>query len=215
MWCCNTLHYPVHSYTFQAMHYALKYIDSQVKSSFMKKIHLTLVCTLLFLLYSVHSSGQLLALKTDALMDVGMIPNFGVEVITGGKTSINATVFGSQRIYKWDVKMIGVMPEFRFWFNGRPMTREFIGVSAMVAYYDITGSKQKYKGDAYAGAITFGYSFVLGLHWSLECHGGIGLLYYDQQRYYIGDRIRDSFYNANGFHIVPYNFGVTFAYLIR
>ena len=160
-------------------------------------------------------NAQLLAVKTNALADVAMAPNLSVEVVTGGKTSINATVIGCVNFYGKDVRMIGVMPEFRYWFNGRPLTREFIGISGAVAAYDLTWGDQRYKGDADAGAITFGYDFLLSPHWSLECHAGIGLLYYDQQRYYLGDRIRDNHYNANGFHIIPYNVGVTFAWIIK
>lgn len=159
--------------------------------------------------------AQLLAVKTNALLDVATVPNLGLEVITGGKTSLNASVFGTTTFWGKDVQMIGVKPEFRYWFNGRPLTREFIGIGAAVTAYDITWGDQRYKGDAYAGAVTFGYDFILGAHWSMECHAGIGLLYYDQQRYYLGDRVRNNYYNANGFHLVPYDLGVTFVWIIR
>ena len=176
---------------------------------------------LLFIIVVIASLGvprvnaQLLAVKNNVLADVAMAPNLSIEVVTGGKTSLSATVIGAVSFYGKDVQVIGVMPEFRYWFNGRPLTREFIGISGAVAEYDITWTNQRYKGDAYAGAITFGYDFLLSPHWSLECHAGIGLLYYDQQRYYLGDRVRDNYYNANGFHIIPYNIGVTFAWIIK
>lgn len=160
-------------------------------------------------------NAQLLAVKTNALADVAMAPNLSIEVVTGGKTSLSAMVIGCANFYGKEVQMIGVMPEFRYWFNGRPLTREFIGISGGVAAYDITWDNQRYKGDAYAGAITFGYDILLSPHWSVEFHAGIGLLYYDQQRYYLGDRIRDKSYNANGLHIVPYNLGITFAWIIK
>ncbi len=179
----------------------------------MKRISILIVCFLAWSGMKVHA--QLLALKTNALMDVAMVPNLGLEVVTGGKTSLNASVFGTPYFWGKDVRLIGVKPEFRYWFNGRPLTREFIGIGGAITAYDITWGNQRYKGDAYAGALTFGYDFILGPHWSMECHAGIGLLYYNQQRYYLGDRVRDNYYNANGFHLVPYDIGVTFVWIIN
>ena len=64
--------------------------------------------------------AQLLAVKTNALMDVATVPNLGLEIITGGKTSIVASVYGTSSFWGKNVKLIGVKPEFRYWFNGRP-----------------------------------------------------------------------------------------------
>lgn len=176
---------------------------------------LTFLLLLLTSLSAADMRAQLLAVKTNALLDVAMVPNLGLEVITGGKTSLNASVFGTTKVWGKDVQLAAVVPEFRYWFNGRPMTREYIGVSATFATYDITWGGQRYKGDAYAGALTFGYDFYLGPHWSLECHAGFGLYYYDQQNYYVGDRIRDKAYNSRGLYLLPYNIGVTFAWIIN
>ena len=156
----------------------------------MKRFSIFIVCFLAWSGMKVHA--QLLALKTNALMDVAMVPNLGLEVVTGGKTSLNASVFGTPYFWGKDVRLIGVKPEFRYWFNGRPLTREFIGIGGTITAYDITWG-----------------------HWSMECHAGIGLLYYNQQRYYLGDRVRDNYYNANGFHLVPYDIGVTFVWIIN
>ena len=179
----------------------------------MKRLFLLLICVTVLGCQHVH--GQLFAMKTNALLDVAMVPNLGLELITGEKTSLSAAVFGTTGIWGQKIQMIGAKPEFRYWFNGRPLTREFIGLGASIMAYDITWSGQRYKGDAYTGAITFGYDFILGPHWSMECHAGIGLLYYDQQRYYLGDRVRNNYYNADGFHLLPYDLGVTFVWIIN
>lgn len=162
-----------------------------------------------------HTAAQLLALKTNALYDALMVPNLGMEVIVGEKTSLNASVFGAYKAWGKDIKAVGITPEIRYWFNGRPLTREFVGASIGMATYDIVWGGQRYKGDGYAAALTFGYVFVLSPHWSLECHSGIGVMGYDQQRYYIGDRVRDSHYNVKGFMVIPYNLGVTLSWILK
>ena len=54
--------------------------------------------------------------------------------------------------------MIGLLPEYRYWFNGRPMTREFVGIAALGVSYDITWGDRIYQGDAAGAGITFGYA---------------------------------------------------------
>ena len=41
--------------------------------------------------------------------------------------------------------MIGLLPEYRYWFNGRPMTREFVGIAALGVSYDITWGDRIYQ----------------------------------------------------------------------
>ena len=91
-----------------------------------------------------------------------------------------------------DMKMVGAIPEFRYWFGGRPMMREFIGVAALGTSYDITWGSETYKGDAWGGGLTFGYAFFLSPHWNIECYGSVGAVYYDHKHYY-----RDDHYSEN------------------
>ncbi|MCM1108660.1 MAG: DUF3575 domain-containing protein [Clostridium sp.] len=161
--------------------------------------------------------AQLLAVKTDALMDVLMVPNLNGELVVGERSSINASVFGSYKVYGKDIKMIGLMPEYRFWFNGRPMTREFVGLAVIGVNYDLTWGKQVYDGNAIGAGLTFGYSFNLSSHWNLECYGSVGAIYYDQRHYYTGDRdeylgVRN---NSCGYAVIPFKLGVSFSYIIK
>lgn len=178
----------------------------------MKRQNLLLV--LLMLLCGMRMQAQLLSVKTDALWDVAMTPNLGLEIVTGEKTSVNASVFGNSHPWGLKVKMLGVMPEFRYWFNGRPMTRTFVGVSAVGLSYDVTWGHENYDGDAYGLGLTFGYAFSLGLRWVLECHAGLGAVYYNHRQYYTYDRFTDR-RNATGYALLPYKLGVTFAYIIK
>lgn len=177
----------------------------------------------LFLLITMLCLGttmvraQLLAVKTDALMDVMMIPNLNAELVIGEKSSLNASVFGSYKMYGKNFKTLGLMPEYRFWFNGRPMTREFVGLAVIGVNYDLTWGKEVYEGNALGAGLTFGYSFNLSSHWNLECYGNVGAIYYDQKRYYEGDReeLLGNRHNCRGYSVIPFKLGVSFSYIIK
>lgn len=179
----------------------------------MKRHWLLFLCMLF--LGGGRANAQLLALKTDVLLDGMMTPNLNVEMVVGGKTSINATLFGNHRPWGKELKMIGVMPELRYWFNGRPLTREFVGVSALGAAYDITWGSERYKGDAAGVGLTFGYAFFLGKHWTLECHAGLGAVYYTHRFSYVNDLYLHSEHNEHGYSLIPYKLGISFVYIIR
>ena len=159
--------------------------------------------------------AQLLALKTDALWDIMMTPNLGVELVTGNKTSVNVSVFGNHNPWGTNLKMLGAIPEFRYWFSGRPMIREFIGVAGLATSYDITWGSETYKGNAYGGGLTFGYAFYLSPHWNIECYGSVGAVYYDHQHYYREDNYTENRRNAHGYALIPFKIGVSFAYIIK
>ncbi len=176
------------------------------------------ICWIIFCILFLGSSGlyaQLLAVKTDAFMDCAMTPNLNLELVTGEKTSINATVFGNYKPWGTDMKIIGGMPELRYWFNGRPLTREFIGLSGIAAVYDITWSGERYKGDALGVGLTFGYAFYLSRRWSVECHGGFGAVLYSQTRSYIKDNYSVDYHNARGYSLLPYKLGVSIVYILK
>ena len=151
-----------------------------------------LLSTIITVAVTAGLKAQLLALKTDALWDGLMTPNLGMEIVTGNKTSFGLSVFGNYKPWGMDMKMVGAIPEFRYWFGGRPMMREFIGVAALGTSYDITWGSETYKGDAWGGGLTFGYAFFLSPHWNIECYGSVGAVYYDHKHYY-----RDDHYSEN------------------
>ncbi len=179
----------------------------------MKRHWLLLLCMVFF--GGSKLQAQLLALKTDALMDCMMTPNLNLALVTGEKTSINATVFGNYKPWGKDVKMMGAMPEIRYWFNGRPLTREFIGLSGIAATYDITWSGKHYKGDALGVGLTFGYAFYLSKRLTMECHGGFGAIFYTQTRSNVRDHYEVDYHNARGYSFLPYKLGVSFAYILK
>lgn len=181
----------------------------------MKRFFYLLLIGLCLNTMSVHA--QLIAVKTDALMDCMLTPNLNAELVLGEKSSINASVFGNYKPWGVDMKMLGLMPEFRFWFNGRPMTREFVGIALIGVNYDITWDNEIYDGNAMGIGVTFGYSFHLSRRWNLECYAGLGAIYYDQKHYYTKDNpaLVGTSHNSYGYTLLPFKLGVSFCYIIK
>ena len=105
--------------------------------------------------------AQQVAVKTNGLSLLAGVPNLGCELVVGERSSIDLSVYGGYKPYGADIKIIGVQPEYRYWFNGRPMVREYIGISALGASHDINWGKHIYEGDAVVIGITMGYSMAL------------------------------------------------------
>ena len=177
---------------------------------------------LLLLLCSLPAlHAQQVAVKTNGLMLAAMMPNVGCEFVVGERSSIDLSAFGSINIYGNKAKMIGFQPEYRYWFNGRPMTREFIGVAALGASYDITWGHHIYQGDAAGAGITFGYCFNLNKRLNIECYGGFGAVYFRQKQYYVNDNYEDyqengtAHANATGYKLLPIKIGISISYILK
>lgn len=178
---------------------------------------------LLLLLCGIPAAlhAQQIAVKTNGLMLAAMTPNIGCEFVVGERSSIDLSAFGSINIYGNKAKMIGIQPEYRYWFNGRPMTREFVGIAALGVSYDITWGKHIYQGDAAGAGITFGYAMNLSKRLNVEFYGGFGAVYFHQKQYYVNDNYEDytgnegSHANANGYKLLPIKLGVSVSYIFK
>lgn len=168
-----------------------------------------------------EASAQQIAVKTNALMWAGLTPNLGFEIVTGEHTSFDFSAMGHYRPYGLKSEMFALQPEFRYWFNGRPMIREFVGVGMLLTTYDMSLGKHVYDGDAIGLGMTGGYVFSLGKRWNLELSGSFGLLFFRQKQYYKNDNYDDYFVdgpsgsNGWGYKLFPVDLGVTFTYIIR
>ena len=191
----------------------------------MKLSHKLLSCIILplFMLCAgaQRAGAQQIAVKTNGLMWLAMTPNLGFEIVTGEHTSVALSAFGHSKPYGLDSKMAGLQPQFRYWFNGRPMTREFIGAGALLTTYDISMRDNVYDGDAIGLGLVGGYVFSLGKRWSLELSGSFGFVYFHQKQYHYNDNYDDYFVdeavrtNARGYKLFPVDLGVSFIYIIK
>ncbi len=195
------------------------------------KYTIFIVC--LSVLFSIKASAQDIALKTNVLMLGGLTPNLGCEIVTGEHTSVDFSAFGHKNPYGLTSKVIGFQPEFRYWFNGRPMIREYIGIGALLLNYDFTSRQKLMDGDAMKVAhqvndgdavglgITGGYVFYLSPRLNIELSGSFGMLFFRQKQYYVQDNYDDYFVtepqraNSFGYRFFPVDLGVTFAWIIK
>lgn len=170
---------------------------------------------------AVDASAQSVAVKTNALMWLGLTPNLGCEIVTGEHTSVDFSMFGHKNPYGLTSEVIGIQPKFRYWFNGRPMIREFIGAGMLLTSYDTTIGRNVYDGDAIGLGLIGGYVFSLGKRWNLELTGSFGLVFFRQKRYFDGDNYDDYYIdispraNSWGYSLFPVDLGVTFTYIIK
>lgn len=174
------------------------------------------------MLTTLPARGQIVAVKTNALSWLACTPDIGLELVTGEHSSLSFSAFGHYKPYGvWDSKMIAVQPEFRYWFNGRPFTREYVGVAAGIVRYDTQMFRQVFKGDAASLGITGGYVFSLGEHWAFELSAGVGVLFFRHQQYDKGDNYDDYYVheasrvNNWGYKLFPTKLNASFIYIIR
>lgn len=174
------------------------------------------------MLVAAHTvSGQLIAVKTNVLMLAALTPNLSCEMVVGEHSSIDLSLLGHYNPYSTDSRLIAFQPEYRYWFNGRPMVREFIGLAALGAMYNMTWNQTVYDGNAIGAGITAGYSLILGKRLNLEFYGGFGAVYFQQNQYNINDNFEDSFTgssrqaNARGYKLLPIKIGITLSYIIK
>ncbi len=182
--------------------------------------HIVAVAALLVVLggFGQRACAQQVALRSNALRTALLTPDLGTELITGEHSSVAVSVFGNWKPYGIDSKLIAVQPQFRWWFGGRPLVREYVGVSGLFTTYDISLKERTYNGLAGGLGLTGGYVLPMGKRWGVEFSGGLGLVWFTQHR---GSRY-DSFtdidgdaFNSRGYKLLPMNIGVSFIYIIK
>ncbi len=184
----------------------------------MKKILVILFVSM----FAVGAKAQMIAVETDLMWDALQTPNIGFELVTGERTTAGIHVYGNKNPWGKEMKVIGVQPEFRYFFSGRPMHREFVGIGAIGSVYDITWGGKVYDGIALGGGITFGYVFNLSSRLNLDCHAGFGLIAYKRKEYFEGDSFDQDYSingvqrtNASGYYLLPTRIGVSLTYIFK
>jgi len=189
------------------------------------KSYTLLMVLALMLLLPLPGAAQRLAVKTNLLSLAGATPDLGFEVVTGEHASFSLTAFGTVNPY-WRDKSLGeevqttlfaVQPEFRYWFNGRPLTRFFTGVNALAAAYDFSMVGRLHKGNAAGIGLTAGYVINLTKRLDVEFSTGAGLLFYWGKRYADGTPLplEDEMPDTWGYKLSPTKLGITLVYIIK
>ncbi len=167
----------------------------------------------------------IMAVSTNALLDLLITPNFAVEFPIGHKWSVYGEYTfpwwvtrandRAWQMLKWDV---GV----RSWLSNHnkknPMdilTGHFVGIDLGVGYYDIEPKHTGYQGEFLAAGVEYGYAWDLGKNWRLDAYVGAGWMG-TKYRYYEGDsRDQHLIYQHNGIMnwLGPTKAGVSFKYI--
>lgn len=169
-----------------------------MKNKIIKRILVTLTLAAVGMFQAVRA--QDVALKTNLLSDGFLNPNLGLEIGLAPKWTLdvsgqfNAWTLSHERRWKhW-----AVQPEARYWFCDR-FSGHFFGAEGHGGQYNIGGfdgklnflgtDARKLKDSRYQGwfigaGVTYGYAWILGLHWNLEAEIGVGYSYtrYDRFR---------------------------------
>ncbi|MBR3883747.1 MAG: DUF3575 domain-containing protein [Bacteroidaceae bacterium] len=170
----------------------------------------------LLLLSVSYVKAQMVAIKSDIVKDVAMIPSLGTDIVVGEKHTIGLNLYGCTKPWGKDLTIMAISPEFRYWFSGRPFTRHFIGFSAQMANYDIHWNKKIYEGNSVAMGVAMGYTLNLSKRLNLELLTGLNVLGFKQKEYYEGDRYDyyGSRTNSDGIMLVP-RIEASISYIIR
>lgn len=178
------------------------------------------VAGMLMFLCSHQAGAQQLAIKTNVLSLAAATPTIGLEGVTGERTSVEVSFIGHYNPYGFKSTLLACQPEFRYWFGGRPLVREFVGVTLAAAKYNMGIRQFNYDGYALIAGITGGYAFNLGKRWNVELTAGLGVAGFAHERSGVNDNNRiygktdADRVNSWGYRIIPVKLGITFSYII-
>lgn len=169
-----------------------------INFSYFSRLSATLLAAIVCLLSAGGLNAQQFALKTNVLYDATATVNLGAELKVAPQWSVdlsgnlNAWSFSEGRRWKhWMAQ-----PEVRYWLCDAT-AGHFFALHAIGGKYnfghlpfahDILGlplgklRDNRFQGWMAGAGIGYGYSFILGTHWSLEAEIALGYIYtrYDQ-----------------------------------
>lgn len=132
------------------------------------------VIVAVLLLWVLPSTAQQIAVKTNAVADLGMLPNLGVELTVGEKSSLEFALTGTV-IEPWgqDFNTTVGSFQYRYWMPQRALTQLFFGVGAKAGSYQLN---KNYEGDFAVAELVGGWAWPIAKRWNLEFSYGVGLL---------------------------------------
>ena len=160
---------------------------------------------------SLPMSAQRFALRTNLLFDALQVPNLGAEMTVGPRTTLGLDLFGAEGAWGKNMRFAAVQPEWRYWFNGRPMTRSYLGVAGLFDFHDFDWKGDRYSGYAGGAGLTMGYAYSLGRRLNLETYFGFGAIFYRQRETYEG---QPSFTHTD-YLLMPTKVGISISWIIQ
>lgn len=137
------------------------------------------------------SRDYYVALKTNLLYDLVLIPNIGVEFYLGRKLSLEADYHFSRWTFDSGTKFHRVHTggiELRKWFgrtSHTPLNGHFLGVYGIIGKYNFKFSDigSQSSNLNYSVGVTYGYSHPIGRRLNLEAAIGVGYVGGEYQKY--------------------------------
>lgn len=188
-----------------------------------KKLIALITTVVVMLAVASPATAQRINVKTNALYWLAMSPNLGVEFRINRHMTFNlegvvnrVSGFKPYGVSNLSTKGFAFEPEARYWFSARPQAGHFVGLTAIAANYDLQFNDKRHDGDLFGGGITYGYSFVLSRHWSLETTIGVGAVY-RQEKYSRNEEERAALDkpNVSTVNFAPIKAAVSFVYIIK
>lgn len=184
----------------------------------MKRI---IVFFIMILSFCEYIKAQTFSVNTDLSMLALQTYNIGAEMTIGNRSTLVFSVFGNNKPYfHKEMRVVGIQPEYRYYFGGRPMYHHFVGLSLLASDYDMTWSDKNYDGTAWGGGLTFGYVVPLSKRLSIDAHAGVGLIFshhketpLDASNLLLKDNssAKDGFWS---YKVLPTKIGITLSYII-
>ncbi len=166
--------------------------------------------------------AQQIAVKSNIVYDATATLNVGAEYAINKKISIdlsgnyNGWNMGDKSWKHWLIQ-----PEGRYWlyesFNGH-----FFGIHAMYLDYDVSRMelpfidferRNHYKGTAYGGGVTYGYSLYITPRFNIEFSAGIGYLNFEYDKTVIRTETLEGRFKKSYFG--PTKLGISVIYIIK
>ena len=186
----------------------------------MKRTLLVVVLTALVSTLTVRA--QKIAANVDALWLATFTPNIGVELVVGERSTLSLNGLFAMKPLGKDIKIKAIQPEYRYYFSGRPMYKEFIGLGAIGATYDIKWAGKVYDGTGLGLGLTFGYVMSIKSRINIDFHAGFGFIFYKHKEYFNGDQYDADYIfdgeqraNASGYYLLPTRIGVSISYILK
>lgn len=121
-----------------------------------------------------------LALKTNIIYDLALMPSLEVEYMINERWSVNAE--GEVAWWKNNGKhkyyqIATLSPEVRYWFKTKKRWHgHYVGLFGGGSWYDLENGRRGYKGEFWKAGLSYGYMFPIGRSLSFEAGLGLGFL---------------------------------------
>ena len=143
----------------------------------------------------ISAKAQNIAVKNNILYDASTTPNFGIELRLSNKwtaginVALNPWSFSDNK----KLKHLLVAPQLRYWLC-ESFSGHYFGANIAYVHYNVSDIKfpfglyggvdgERRQGDLAAIGASYGYSWILSPHWSLEAEAGLDLGYTRSDRY--------------------------------